>query len=173
MVNQMRDFIATGAASRAKQEVRKMGISGFLEVRCKECKCRFGWHISDSWPFVDSEIVGTCSHCLYRESHDCVDELQDENGVFAVVGRKEFSPSEPGQGVRGHSADARVASVKELDLPPESSGRGRTPTLAERMNDLIQKIRECVVNSMHTDDGGYDRTAEDIRKMMIAFDRGE
>jgi len=41
--------------------------------------------------------------------------------------KKEFSPSEPGQGVRGHSADARVASVKELDLPPESSGRGRTP----------------------------------------------
>ena len=35
----------------------------------------------------------------------------------------EAIPSEPGQGVRGHSADARVASVKELDLPPESSAR--------------------------------------------------
>lgn len=45
--------------------------------------------------------------------------------------------------------------------------------LVKRQADLIRKIREHVVGRMHTDDGGYDSTAEDIRKMLIGFDRGD
>ena len=83
----------------------------------------------------------------FTNPHDLIERIEkivknytfeDEMGECRIGGdprferllealKKEFSPSEPGQGVRGHSADARVASVKELDLPPESSGRGRTP----------------------------------------------
>lgn len=45
------------------------------------------------------------------------------------------------------------------------------PTIAERMNDTLQRIR-VRVSMMHRDDGGYDKTAEDIRKLLIEFDRG-
>jgi len=67
-----------------------MGISGWLEAKCKECKCRFSWYIDSNWPFVDSEIIGTCDKCLNKLSHDCIDELTINNNVPINVGRKEF-----------------------------------------------------------------------------------
>lgn len=66
-----------------------MTISGSVEATCKECQCRFGWHL-DSFPFVDAKIIGTCDECFDKKSHDCVDEFQIEDGHYAIVGRKEF-----------------------------------------------------------------------------------
>lgn len=66
-----------------------MGISGSIVAKCKECKCVFNWTI-DSFPFVDSEIIGTCDKCINKESHDCYDELWEESRTFKKVGRKEF-----------------------------------------------------------------------------------
>ena len=62
-------------------------ISGVIEAKCKNCKCRYVWHI-DNHPFVGSEIIGTCSDCLNRKDHDCYDEFQGETGEF--IGRKKF-----------------------------------------------------------------------------------
>lgn len=69
-------------------------ISGSLVARCKECNCRFTWSM-DNFPFVDAEIVGTCDKCFKKESHDCYDELEEnENGGFLFVGRKKFKGGE-------------------------------------------------------------------------------
>ena len=70
---------------------KKMPISGWLEAKCKNCKCRFNWFINDSWPFVDSEIIGTCTNCIEEKDHDCIDELTlDADGDRMIIGRKEF-----------------------------------------------------------------------------------
>ena len=69
-------------------------ISGSVEAKCKECKCRFSWHL-DNFPFIDAEIIGTCDKCFEKIDHDCVDELTlDENDMFSIVGRKEFKEVE-------------------------------------------------------------------------------
>jgi hypothetical protein len=68
-----------------------MSISGWTTARCKECKCRFMRFIDSPWLFVDEEVIGTCDNCFNRVSHDCIDELtENENGSFLIVGRKEF-----------------------------------------------------------------------------------
>ena len=54
-----------------------MSISVMGLARCKECNCVFIWTI-DNAPFIDSEIVGTCSSCLNHEKHVCVDERDHE-----------------------------------------------------------------------------------------------
>jgi len=65
-------------------------ISGQVVARCKVCNCRFVWSL-DNLPFIDSEIIGTCSKCLNKESHDCYDEFMvDENGGFMKVGSIKF-----------------------------------------------------------------------------------
>ena len=69
-------------------------ISGSVEAKCKECKCRFTQHL-DNWLFIDEEVTGTCDNCFNKISHDCVDELTlDSNECFEVVGRKEFTDEE-------------------------------------------------------------------------------
>lgn len=68
-----------------------MGISGFMEARCRECNCVFNWYCDSNWLFVDSELVGTCDKCMNKESHDCIHEnIIKADESFAVVGRKEF-----------------------------------------------------------------------------------
>lgn len=70
-------------------------ISGSVVAKCKECNCVISWHI-DSMPFVDSEITGTCSKCINKESHNCYDEFDlTENNIFKKVGRKEFNSPLP------------------------------------------------------------------------------
>ena len=65
-------------------------ISGCVQARCKECKCRFWQHV-DNWIFTDMEIVGTCDNCMNRISHSCTDEYQcDEHDRPIAIGRKEF-----------------------------------------------------------------------------------
>jgi len=65
-------------------------LSGSFVAKCKECNCEFIWTI-DSAPFVDTELVGTCSKCINKESHDCYSEiLLDENEQFTKVGYKDF-----------------------------------------------------------------------------------
>jgi len=65
-------------------------ISGCVEAKCKECGCRHQWHL-DSFPFIDSQIVGTCDKCFRKQSHDCYDEYEIEDGSFKNVGRKVFT----------------------------------------------------------------------------------
>ena len=60
-------------------------MSGWTVAKCKECNCVFDWTL-DNFPFVDSEIIGTCDKCLNKETHECVNETQD----FAKVGIKTF-----------------------------------------------------------------------------------
>ena len=62
-------------------------ISGCIQAKCTECKCRLVWHM-DNKPVIGSEIIGRCSDCLEEKDHDCVDEFQGEHGE--VIGRKVF-----------------------------------------------------------------------------------
>ena len=66
-----------------------MSIGGHVEAKCKECSCRF-IHTIDNWIFIDEEVTGTCDKCFEKESHQCVDELQD----FTIVGEKIFTKEE-------------------------------------------------------------------------------
>jgi len=66
-----------------------MSRSGSVMAVCKECQCRFLWNM-DNIPFSGCEIVGICDNCFDKISHDCVDELVEENHSFMIVGRKEF-----------------------------------------------------------------------------------
>ena len=65
-------------------------ISGTVEAECTKCQCRFSWHI-ESMPFVGSKFVGICDKCLNKESHDCVNEFEEEDGSYKIKGRKEFN----------------------------------------------------------------------------------
>ena len=69
-------------------------ISGQVEAKCKECKCRFTQSI-DNWIFIDEEVIGTCDNCFSKISHKCIDELiLNENNQFYVTGSKEFTDEE-------------------------------------------------------------------------------
>jgi len=57
-----------------------LSLSG-INAKCRECSCVFLWHLENA-PFVDSEIVGTCSKCLQGEKHTCV----DENTIPTITG---------------------------------------------------------------------------------------
>ena len=57
-----------------------------------------------------------------------------------------ISPAEPCQGVRGHSADASVASVKGLDLPPESSGRETLGKFHQNDDEIVGKVLKDIKN---------------------------
>jgi hypothetical protein len=45
-----------------------------VPASCKKCGCVFEWHLNNA-PFVDSEIVGTCSKCVEKIAHKCIDEF--------------------------------------------------------------------------------------------------
>jgi hypothetical protein len=86
-----------------------------------------------------------------------------------------ISPAEPGQGVRGHGADARVASVKGLDLPPESSGREidrdkmGTFDKSSIKNDVLEQLypKSMVTNCEH------EWSGDDVAKHCIKCGVGE
>lgn len=72
------------------KKVMKLGISGTVKAKCKKCKCVYEWTLN-TWPFLDSEIIGTCKKCFHKVEHDCINEFEeDENFNFAVVGHKTF-----------------------------------------------------------------------------------
>jgi len=52
-------------------------ISGVIYAKCKKCKCVYQWHMNNM-PFVDSEIIGTCSKCINNEKHECYNEEVEE-----------------------------------------------------------------------------------------------
>lgn len=64
-----------------------MGISGSVLAKCKVCGSIFVWNMED-WPFVDTEIIGTCDDCFDKKDHDIMDESYDP---IRVVGRITFT----------------------------------------------------------------------------------
>ena len=63
-----------------------MNISGQLDAKCKVCCCIFTWSMS-RFPFHDAEIVGSCSECFNKESHDIYNDnvVQNFNSKIPVV----------------------------------------------------------------------------------------
>jgi len=62
-------------------------MSGCLEARCKVCSRVFNWHLNN-FPFVDSEIIGTCNKCIEKKDHEIYHEnIVEEEDCPAKVGK--------------------------------------------------------------------------------------
>jgi len=67
-----------------------MSTSGSLEARCKVCGCVFSWSMGNL-PFIDAEIVGTCSECFDKIDHNVFHEnIINENSCPVIVARIVF-----------------------------------------------------------------------------------
>ena len=67
-----------------------MSISGSLEAKCKVCGTVFSWSMNN-FPFIDAEIVGTCSECFEKKNHNVYHEnILNENNCPEIIGKIVF-----------------------------------------------------------------------------------
>jgi len=114
---------------------------------------------------------GMCPYVLCKDFPKCGHDV----GTVATAVAMGDTGSNP---VRPINSSADSERTKKLKLSPRKSVQPHLPSVPEnsvgaRQSNLIDRIRRRVVDTMYTDYGGYDKTAEDIRKMLIAFDRGD
>ena len=84
-------------------------ISGSVLVKCKVCGSIFYWSM-DNWPFVDTEIIGTCDDCLNEKNHDIIDESYYP---IRVVGKITFTE----KGYKGYN----IVMWREKSERPKNS----------------------------------------------------